>query len=53
MNYIANFSGDLPGCSQAECGNYLEHDLNKAKKYAEDMSLVLKNWSVEELNYTK
>ena len=53
MNYIANFNGDLPGCSLAECGNYLEHDLNKAKKYAEDMSQVLKNWSVENLNYTK
>lgn len=53
MNYIANFSGDLPGCSQAECGNYLEHDLNKAKKYASNMSYVLKNWSVENLNYEK
>ena len=53
MIYIANFTGDLPGSSAAECGNYLDHNLNKAKKYASNMSYVLKNWSVENLNYEK
>ena len=51
MNYIANFDGILPGSTPIECGNYLDHDVNKAKKYAQDMCRVLENWQVSNLNY--
>ena len=51
MKYIAEFEGELPGSTEVECGNYLEHDVNKAKEYAKDMSQILKNWQVENLNY--
>ena len=32
LQFVADFSGEIPGCSEAECGNYLEHDLNAAKE---------------------
>ena len=34
LDYVINFSGDIPGASPIECGNYLEQDLKKAKEYA-------------------
>lgn len=36
--FIKNFEGEIPGSSRIECGNYLNHSLPKAKKYAEDLS---------------
>ena len=53
MEYISSFTGDLPGKSEIECGNYLDHNVNKAKEYALDMVHVLKNWTVEDLSYKK
>ena len=51
MNFIANFSGEIPGVSRKECGNYLEHDLASAKEIAADMAKVLKDWKEENLAY--
>ena len=51
MNFVANFSGEIPGVSRKECGNYLEHDLNSAKEIAADMAVVLKDWKEENLTY--
>ncbi len=51
MHYIANFKGTLPGNTAAECGNYLDHDVDKAKEYANDMFNVLKCWQVSNLEY--
>lgn len=51
MNFIENFSGDIPGAAEKECGNFRDHDLMKAKIYAKDMNNVLKNWKVEDLEY--
>ena len=34
MNFIINFSGEIPGASPKECGNYLDMNLNMAKYYA-------------------
>jgi S-ribosylhomocysteine lyase len=51
MNYIKDFSGSIPGASEKECGNYKDHDLNKAKIYASDMSEILNNWDVNMLIY--
>ena len=53
MEHIAKFEGELPGNTEVECGNYLEHDVNKAKEYAKDMYQILKNWQVEDLTYKK
>ncbi len=51
MNFIKNFSGEIPGTSAEECGNYKEHDLEEAKLIATDMAKVLSNWNEEKLNY--
>ena len=51
LEFIKNFEGEIPGVSKIECGNYLEHSLEGAKKVAEDMSKVLQNWTEEKMNY--
>ncbi len=53
LNFISSFNGEIPGVSSKECGNYREHDLAGAKKIALDMSNVLKNWTVEKMNYAE
>ncbi len=49
--FVRDFEGDIPGASEPECGNWREHNLQGAKKDAEDMLNVLQNWDVEHLNY--
>lgn len=49
--YIADFTGDIPGNSRIECGNYLEHDLPGAKAEAAAYVRVLENVSVDTLTY--
>ena len=51
FDFAAEFSGDIPGVSSRECGNYLEHDLEGARKIARDMVLVLSKWSAEKMVY--
>lgn len=53
MKYISKFNGEIPGAREIECGNYLEHDLEKARVYAQDMVKVLNFWSVDMLSYNK
>lgn len=50
--FIASFEGDIPGVSRVECGNYLEHDLEGAKKIARDMIPVVADWTPEKMVYT-
>ena len=51
FDFAAEFRGDIPGVSSRECGNYLEHDLDGAKKVARDMVEVLSKWSAEKMVY--
>ena len=52
LDFILGFEGVIPGTeSSKECGNYLDHDLDGAKKIAADMKEVLKNWTVELMDY--
>ena len=51
FEFIKNFEGKIPGTNKIECGNYLEHDLEGAKSIALDMLDVLKNWTVEKMDY--
>ncbi len=53
FEFIKNFEGEIPGTKKEECGNYLEHNLAGAKAIADDMSEVLKNWTVEKMEYAK
>jgi S-ribosylhomocysteine lyase len=51
FEFIGDFSGEIPGCTEEECGNFWEHDLAVAKKYSMKMTRVLKGWSVDLLQY--
>ena len=51
LNFVKTFEGEIPGSKRQECGNYLDHDLNGAKAVAIDMIGVLKDWTVEKMNY--
>lgn len=51
LEFVKTFEGTIPGSTKIECGNYLDHDLNGAKIVAVDMIEVLKDWTVEKMNY--
>lgn len=51
FEYVKDFSGTIPGSMKKECGNYLDHDLDGAKKVAEDFHNILKNWCANKLQY--
>jgi len=53
LTFTASFDGAIPGVSEVECGNWLEHDLPKAKEYAARMCDVLKNKTTADMRYTK
>ena len=50
--YIADFTGDIPGNSRIECGNYLEHDLEAAKADAKEKLEVPSKVTPEMMNYS-
>lgn len=45
LRYIVDFSGEIPGASAVECGNYLEQNLPMAKYYAKRYLLSLETES--------
>ncbi len=49
--FISEFDGIIPGLSEIECGNYLEHDLDSAKKDVLPLLEKLENYTVEMLEY--
>lgn len=52
LAFISTFEKDIPGAQLSkECGNYLDHNLEKAKQYAKDYAKVLKGWTQEQLKY--
>lgn len=51
LKFITEFKGDIPGNTAKECGNYLDHNLTKAQKYALDIYGVMEDWSTEKLDY--
>jgi S-ribosylhomocysteine lyase len=51
MAFIAAYEGEIPGVSEAECGNFREHSLADAKREAADYWLVIKDWTEAQLEY--
>ncbi len=52
LDFVLGFEGVIPGVEfSRECGNYLDHDLEGAKRIAADMKEVLKDWTVELMDY--
>ena len=42
-NFVLEFSGDIPGATPEQCGNYSEQNLNMAKYYIEKYKTELVN----------
>ena len=51
LKFCGDFEGEVPGVSEIECGNYLDHNLEGAEKEAAMMVDVLRNWQEEMLIY--
>ena len=50
--FISTYDDMIPGCSEEECGNYKEHDLEGARKAVMPLIKVLENYTVELLEYS-
>lgn len=50
--FIADYTDEIPGCTEEECGNYLEHDLEAARRDVLPVLEKLKDYTVEMLDYT-
>ena len=58
LEFVKKFEGEIPGSTKIECGNYLNVlykewviSMEGAKKVAIDMIEVLKDWTMEKMNY--
>lgn len=51
FRFLSCFEGEIPGVSAIECGNYLEHDLELAKKEAKEYLPVIEKYNIEMLQY--
>lgn len=51
FEFIVSFSGDIPGNSAVECGNYIEHSIQKAKLEVQKFLPVLKGYKISMLKY--
>lgn len=48
---ISTWEEEIPGTTASECGNYLEHDLPTARKYASDYLTIISQWDDTKINY--
>lgn len=51
FTFAAAFEGEIPGAKKRECGNYLEHDLDGARREAQAYAGVLAAWTTERMTY--
>ena len=51
MDNIAKYEGEIPGSTRIECGNYLDHDLEGAKKEAAEFVEKIREWKPENMIY--
>lgn len=51
LQFVLDFSGEIPGGKRWECGNYLAHDLDGAKAIAREFQPVMADWSPAQLQY--
>ncbi len=49
--FISEYNDEIPGNSAVECGNYLEHDLESARRDVLPLLEKIENYTVEMLNY--
>ena len=51
FSFISSFEGEIPGNRQEECGNYLDHDLEQAKKDGASFLQKIQVYSEAKLDY--
>lgn len=51
FDFIAAYDGEIPGVSAKECGNYLDHDLDGAKREAAIYADAIKNLTADDIYY--
>ena len=51
FNFIAAYDGEIPGVSAKECGNYLDHDLDGAKREAAIYADAIKDLTAADIYY--
>lgn len=51
LAFIASFEEEIPGSAPVECGNAAEHDLQGARQDAAEFADVLRDWTVENMEY--
>jgi S-ribosylhomocysteine lyase len=51
LDWADHFTGQIPGASAGECGNWQEQNLNMAQWECRRYAALLKNPSPENLNY--
>lgn len=49
--FISEYNDEIPGNSAVECGNYLEHDLESARRDVLPLLEKIESYTVEMLNY--
>ena len=47
----AAYQGEMPGKSAAECGNYVNLDLDTGRAVCRFYAELIRNWTVEQLAY--
>ncbi len=52
FKFISSYEGDIPGATEAECGNFREHSLEGAKTEALNYLPVIENIGTADLKYT-
>ena len=51
FDFIAVYDEEIPGVSAKECGNYLDHDLNGAKREAAIYADAIKDLTADDIYY--
>lgn len=51
FNFIAAYDEEIPGVSAKECGNYLDHDLDGAKREAAIYADAIKDLTADDIYY--
>ena len=53
FTFIGSFSGDIPGASAKDCGNYLDMNLPMANYWGRRYAQLLENADATQLNYPR
>lgn len=52
LAFIADYKDIIPGCTEIECGNYKEHDLDSARRDVIPLLDKLENYTADMLDYS-